>query len=131
MRVLRPAEPANVCDPPPPHEATETATWPAISATAPIPDSAYDTKSYPGEVVDKQTCLNWMQYPLVDAATQFYLSCTWSQAKTACPSGWRLPTMVELDSIVDSITSIRFPVIGIANYQRVCFLTRQLMLQDE
>jgi hypothetical protein len=44
---------SNMCGcPPPPHAPTEIATWPAISAAVPIPDSAYDFTSNPGEVFD-------------------------------------------------------------------------------
>jgi hypothetical protein len=89
---------------PPPHTATETATWPAISATVPIPDSAYDFSSTPGEVLDKQTCLIWKRYPLGDSGTKVWERYNWVLAKNACRdlgNGWRLPTKAELDSIVD------------------------------
>jgi hypothetical protein len=92
--------------PPPPHAPTETATWPAISAAAPIPDSAYDFSSTPGEVLDKQTCLVWKRYPspMGDSGTGNFEWYDWESAKRACQGlgiGWRLPTKAELDSIVD------------------------------
>jgi hypothetical protein len=90
---------SNMCGcPPPPHAPVETPTWPSISAEVPISASAYDVKTDTKEVVDKQTCLTWKQYPL---GNKYY---TWEEAKDACTAlgnGWRLPTEVELESIVD------------------------------
>ncbi len=89
---------------PPPHEPTKKIdAWP-ISKEKPIPDSAYDYTSNSDEVLDKQTCLVWKKYPIGDIKTADWEKFDWESAKNACKDlgdGWRLPTKVELESIVD------------------------------
>jgi hypothetical protein len=92
--------------------ATGDLQWPVPNAPGqglPNPQQ-YDT-STPGVVVDKVTGLTWQQ--LVSTSTY-----TQAQAQAYCSglgNGWRLPTIIELVSIVDvtqflpSIDKAAFP----------------------
>ena len=71
---------------------------------------SYDTTSIDGVVVDNVTGLQWQQVVdgPSDGGTGLY---TWNQAKTTCANlplaggGWRLPTRIELVSILDTTRS--------------------------
>jgi hypothetical protein len=74
------------------------------SADATVPAGRYTVSA--GSVIDAKTKLVWQQTP---AATSY----TWAGAKTYCGdigsslggTGWRLPTMKELQTIVDDSRS--------------------------
>jgi hypothetical protein len=81
--------------------AGEIASWTASPAW-PMPNppasglpnpASYDT-SAPGVVVDRVTGLAWQR----DVGAGTYL---WSEALSACAGDWRLPTLLELVSVVD------------------------------
>jgi hypothetical protein len=79
------------------------ACWPMPNpARSGLPNAASYTDMGDGTIRDNRTCLLWQKNPPRDTAY------TWQQAKDYCTNnrllagtGWRLPTRIELMSIVD------------------------------
>ncbi len=83
---------------------TNWTNWPAIPI--PPPNDAYSVINDQGDVLDSQTCLIWQRYVQTNTIAQPHTGgpqfFTWYEAKDHCKGNWRLPSKVELESIIDN-----------------------------
>ncbi len=80
------------------HSETLLTNWLPIPLSP--PDTAYQELGN-GVVLDTQTCLRWKKDYQREGETEMF---TWEEAKSICSNlgdGWRLPTITELQSLVD------------------------------
>jgi hypothetical protein len=78
------------------------------------------TTAFPGAVLDKNTGLVWEQSPSTIMPGMLLGTTTWTAARTQCVEknvggtrGWRLPSVVELASLIDPSLGKPFLPVGV------------------